>query len=145
MGLRSGQMSPKGNDIPDKATMSKAQVLSQEEKLSDSCAAQNPNTHRNPGRNRRRGEGPENQQHDLNDERHLIAISVEEGIRKSRALPRSPLSASSKSSLDYSAGEERCHRGKGPWWQVDAPIFPEKTKHHNLDVLIKSLVFAVTN
>ena len=42
MGLRSGQTSPKGNDIPDKAAMSKAQVLSQEEKLSDSCKAQKP-------------------------------------------------------------------------------------------------------
>ena len=49
MSLRSGQMSPKGNDIPDKAAMSKEQVLSQEEKLSDSCKAQKPEHPQEPG------------------------------------------------------------------------------------------------
>ena len=49
MSLRSGQMSPKGNDIPDKAATGKEQVLSQEEKLSDSCKVQKPEHPQEPG------------------------------------------------------------------------------------------------
>lgn len=139
MRLRFGKTSPQRKwHSTQRSSMIRAQVLSQEEKLCDSCKVHS-NTYRDPGKNmREEEEDPERQRHDLNVKGTRCSSQHRDILGSAGPCPGAhsqchPIPGSKASSC-YSAGRERCHRKI--WW----PIFSEKAKHRDLD--IKPVIFA---